>query len=76
MSTEQKKTKVEYLASMIAEAFNDEEQVNLYLVYCKKYPDEIIQRAFAAARDFPEEKIRKSRAAIFFYLIKRYAHED
>jgi DNA primase large subunit len=61
---------------MIAEAFNDEEQINLYLIYCKKYPDEIIQRAFAAARDFPEEKIRKSRAAIFFYLIKRYTHED
>jgi hypothetical protein len=67
-------TKREYLAVMIAESFNDLSQVKLYITYCKKYPLNIIHRAFSEAKNFPVEKIKKSRAAIFFYLIKTYAH--
>jgi hypothetical protein len=67
-------TKRDHLAFMIAESFNDLGQVKLYINYCKKYPLNIIYRAFSEARNFPEEKIKKSRAAIFFYLIKTYVH--
>jgi hypothetical protein len=70
------KTKSEHLAVMIAAAFNDEEKIGLYVVYCKKHSHEVIQRAFAEAQNFPEEKIKKSRVALFFYLLKRYAHEE
>lgn len=69
-------TQYEHLALLIARAFDDEAQLEPYLVYCKKYPTAVIRQAFNAARDFPEEKIKKSRAAIFFYLVKRYAHES
>jgi hypothetical protein len=69
------KTKSEHLAAMLAAAFNDEEKIGLYVVYCKKHPHEVIQRAFADAQNFPEERIKKSRVALFFYLLKRYAHE-
>lgn len=69
------KTKREYLAYMIAETFNDVDQIKLYTNYCKKYPLMLIQRAFAEAKSFPEERIKKSRAAIFFYLIKTYVHQ-
>ena len=69
-------TKREHLAFMIAESFNDLSQVKLYNNYCKKYPLNIIYRAFSEAKSFPKEKIKKSRAAIFFYLIKTYAHRS
>ena len=69
-------TKQKHLAYMIAESFNDLGQVRLYINYCKKYPLHIIHRAFSEAKGFPEEKIKKSRAAIFFYLIKTYAHRS
>jgi hypothetical protein len=69
-------TKREHLAFMIAEAFSDLGQVKLYITYCKKYPLHIIYRAFSEAKHFPEERIRKSRAAIFFYLLKTYAHRS
>jgi hypothetical protein len=66
---------VPYLAFTIAETFNDLGRIKLYLNYCKKYPLALIQRAFAEAKSFPEERIKKSRAAIFFYLLKTYAHQ-
>lgn len=69
-------TKREHLAYMIAEAFDDLGHTSLYLNYCKKYPLTVIYRAFAEAKSFPQERIKKSRAAIFFYLVKTYAHKS
>ena len=69
------KTKREHLAFMIAETFNEPSRIKLYITYCKKYPLNIVYRAFSEAKTFPEERIKKSRAAIFFYLIKTYAHK-
>jgi hypothetical protein len=69
-------TKRKHLAYMMAKSFNDLGQVNLYINYCKKYPLNIIYRAFSEAKNFPQEKIKKSRAAIFFYLIKIYVRRS
>lgn len=69
-------TKREYLARTIAQSLNDPDRISLYLQYCKKYPLALIFRALAEAKSFPQEKIKKSRAALFFYLIKKYAHEQ
>ena len=68
-------TKREHLAFMIADAFNDLGQIKLYVNYCKKHPLTLIHRAFAEAKSYPEARIKKSRAAIFFYLLKTYAHK-
>jgi|SRR5581483_7405533 len=70
-----KPTKRDHLAFMIADAFNDLGQIKLYVTYCKKHPLMIIERAFAEAKAYPEARIKKSRAAIFFYLLKTYAHQ-
>jgi hypothetical protein len=70
-----KSTKREHLAFMIADAFNDLSQIKLYVTYCKKHPLTVIHRAFAEAKSYPEARIKKSRAAIFFYLLKTYAHQ-
>lgn len=63
------------LAYRIALTFNDTTNNQAYIAYCKKYPIEVIQQAFIQARELPEEKVKKSRSALFFYLVKKYAPE-
>jgi len=75
MPTFQPTNKREWLAYTVAETFNDTDHLKLYLTYCQKYASHIIQRAFAEARSVPDEQIKKSRTALFFYLIKKYAHK-
>jgi hypothetical protein len=39
------------------------------------YPDRVIQRALARTMAVPPERIRRSRTALFLYLVKRHAQE-
>lgn len=39
------------------------------------HPDAAIQRALAGTLAVPETRIRRSRTALFLYLLKRHAHE-
>jgi len=39
-------------------------------------PDDVIRRALAAALKVPADQIRRSRTALFLYLLKKHAHED
>jgi hypothetical protein len=64
------------LADDIARAFSEAEHLHRYKICCSKYPRWVIERAFKAAQTFPSERIKKSRAAIFFYLVKQYAHKS
>lgn len=75
MHTSHSQTKRERFAQMIAQTFNDQEQLSLYLDCCKKYPVAIVYRAFIEAKSVPPEQVRKSRPAIFFYLVKKYINE-
>lgn len=68
-------SKRELLAHTIADAMGDPQQVNLYLQYCRKYPLSLVLRAYGEARSTPIERIRKARAALFFFLIKQYDNE-
>lgn len=63
------------LARRIAETFNDLGCLRSYLICCRKYPATIIERAFRDARSIPQARIKKSRAALFFYLVKHYVHQ-
>jgi hypothetical protein len=40
----------------------------------KLYPDPVIRRALAGAMAPPEDQIRRSRTALFLYLLKRHAN--
>jgi hypothetical protein len=64
------------LAHTIAEAFQDKAQLSRYLICVKKYPLALVYRAFAEAKAVPEYQIKKSRSAIFFYLVRKHAHES
>ena len=39
------------------------------------YPDRVIQRALAGTMAVPHERIRRSRTALFIYLLKRHAQD-
>ena len=39
------------------------------------YPDRVIQRALAGTMAVPAERIRRSRTALFIYLLKRHAQD-
>lgn len=70
MSQQTQPSKGEELANEIAKEFREEEQVNLYQHICQQYDDAVVRSAFADAMKVPSEKIKKSRSALFFYLLK------
>lgn len=70
------KSKEELLAWDIAQALDDKENLGLYISYCRKYPGHIIWRAFGETKEFSADKIKKSRGALFTYLVKKYSHKN
>ncbi len=63
------------LAREICQSFDDQENLALYQSYIRKYPREIIEKAFKEALKLPSKKIKKTRGALFTYLVKYYAEE-
>lgn len=70
------KTKQESLALEIAKEFREVEHLPLYLFFCNKYPEAVIRRAYGEAKETKEENIKKSRGALFIYLVQKYAKEQ
>jgi len=69
------KGKEEELAWDMAKALSDEENLGLYISYCRRYPQHIIWRAFGETKEISTEKIKKSRGALFTYLVKKYSNK-
>ena len=67
------KTKEELLAQDLAKELNDYKNLPLYLYYCRKYPEPLIRKALGEVKETPPERIKKSKAALFNYLVKKYA---
>ena len=69
------KTKKEFLALGVAKELGDIKNLALYLSYCKKYPENLINKTLIKVNEIPISKIKKSRGALFNYLIQKYAKE-
>lgn len=67
-------TKENPLASEIARTFQDEENQGYYAWVCENYPENLVKRAFEQVKMMPNDKIKKSRGALFTYLVKKKAH--
>jgi len=67
------KTKEELLALDLAEELNDRKNLSLYLRCARKYPEPFLRRVLGEVKETPFERIKKSKAALFNYLIKKYA---
>jgi DNA-binding transcriptional MocR family regulator len=65
-------TKEELLALNIAEMLDDQRSIGQYLSYARKYPESVLREFLSQAQQTPSHIIRKSRAALFAYLVKQY----
>lgn len=63
------------LAKDLMEALGDDRHFARYLYYAQKYPEEFLRHILSETKATPESKIRKSRVALFRYLVKFYAEQ-
>ena len=68
-------TKKELLASDLARDLNDQKSFPYFLSIAKKYSEPLLRKLLGEVKEIPSEKIKKSRAALFNYLLKQYAKE-
>jgi len=64
------------LAMEIARAFSDTVRLSLYREACSAYGHTIVYRAFREAMAVPIERVRSSRRAIFFFILKSYDRKN
>lgn len=60
------------LAEDIAEALHDPEALSLYLSYTKELPHEKLRELLAKVSSIPDDKIKRSRGALFTYLVGQF----
>jgi len=65
-------TKEELLALDTASALNDFKSLPLYLKYAQMLPEPLIRQKLSWIKQIPEENIKRSRAALFNFIIKKY----
>ncbi len=69
-------TREELLAQDIADILQDHENARSYLSFVHKYPESFLRNILSEVKRTPERKIRKSRKALFMYLVNYYAHKN
>jgi DNA-binding transcriptional regulator YhcF (GntR family) len=65
-------TREEFIAYDLAESLNDSENINRYLSYTKRLPESFLRGILGDVMEIPDEKIRKSRAALFNHIINKH----
>ena len=61
------------LARSIAEEFDDGKNIAVYREQCRRFPADVIRRACDEALAVPPEQVKRSRLALFLYLVKKHA---
>ena len=69
-------TKEEILAGDLAEGLDDKLNFAFYLSVARKYPEEFLRKIFSHVRGIPSSKIKKSKGALFNYLVQKYEKRD
>ena len=64
------------LAYQVAEGLDDVKNLRLYQSYCRRYPAEIILAAYVRAKEVSPDKIKKSRGALFNFLVQKYGGKN
>lgn len=66
--------KQEQLAEELAHILKDRESLVLYRSYTTTYPESFLRKLLGEVMEVPDNKIKKSRGALFSYLIQKYGH--
>jgi hypothetical protein len=64
------------LALELADALNDMESLQAYVSFTQKYSEPFLRKTLAKVLSIPENKIRKTRGALFTYLVKQHAYSS
>ena len=64
------------LANEIADTLKDRDSITMHLMYVRKYQEEFLRRILNKVMALPENKIRKSRAALYTFLINQSSTHD
>jgi hypothetical protein len=67
------RSREEELALELALTLQDREGLPFYIHCAKEYPEPFLRRVLATVMDIPEKKIKKSRGALFNFLVQGYA---
>ena len=70
------RTKEEKLALEIARSLNDQGSFYHYVKLCQKYPEKLLLEILNEVLAVPSYQIRKSRGALFTFLIKKRNNEN
>ncbi len=68
-------SKERLLALDLAKALDDRRGLKIYLSYARRYPEPLLRKILGEVEEVPEEKIKKGRAALFHYLIRKHAQK-
>lgn len=60
------------LANEIAETLKDRNSLALFLTYTQKYKEQFLRETLAKVMTLDETKIRKSRGALFTFLVNQH----
>jgi hypothetical protein len=66
------RTAADSLALEIAQAFNDERHLSTYRKVCQRRNYSFVYKAYRETMAIPPHRIKKSRRAIFFFLLRAY----
>lgn len=64
------------LANEIAETLKDRDSLVMHLQYVRKYKEDYLRKVLNKVMTLPEDKIRKSRAALYTFLINQGSAKD
>jgi biotin operon repressor len=69
-------TREDVLASDLAQGLQDSAHLPRYANLARKFPESLLRRVLSEAKEWPDNKIKKSRSALFNYLLKEYADKS
>ncbi len=64
--------RAEILARDLAAGLGDREHLSHYRTYARRFPESLLRRLLSEARATPERAIKRSKAALFEYLLKQH----
>ena len=64
------------LGSYIATILKDEENIDFYQNLALEYPRDVIRRALADVEKVPDSRIKRSKGALFTYLVRKYGKAE
>jgi hypothetical protein len=64
------------LAIELADGLNDSKSLRFYFSVALEHSERFLREIYRLTKETPQAKIKKSRGALFAYLVKKYEHYD